>query len=92
VVTAGGGVYCSLACSHKSRAGVRPAHVKARSFVQTVRKPSPAQKPAPVTPRADDLPLVDGGGTVPCANCRVPRLRGTHCPTCEWRAAEFLAS
>lgn len=52
----------------------------------------PAQKPMPVSPRVDDLPPTAGGGFVNCAGCRQPRLRGTHCARCEWRAAEVLGA
>jgi hypothetical protein len=92
VVTAGGGVYCSLACSHKSRAGVRPAPIKRRQQPITPAPPKPSQRPAPVTPRADDLPLVDGGSHVRCHGCQEFRPRGQFCARCEHRAAEFLAS
>lgn len=52
----------------------------------------PSQRPAPVSPRVDDLPLTDGGSHVLCAGCREPRPRGSFCARCEWRAAEMLSA
>jgi endogenous inhibitor of DNA gyrase (YacG/DUF329 family) len=77
----GSGKFCSAPCAYKGRT---------RSTFTT--KPKPSQKPAPVTPRADDLPLVDGGSHVRCHGCQEFRLRGTFCPRCEWRAFQEVAS
>jgi hypothetical protein len=77
----GSGKFCSPACANKGRKAETP-----------VVKPKSIQKPLPVTPRADDLPLVDGGSHVRCHGCQEFRLRGTFCPRCEWRAFQEVAS
>jgi hypothetical protein len=78
---AGRGKYCSAPCANKGRAARTP----------TVT-PKSSQRPSPVTPRADDLPLVDGGSHVRCHGCQELRPRGQFCARCEHRAAEMLAS
>lgn len=98
---AGKGLYCSRDCVAVAHRKPKVVKVKstpkpkpvAHKFGAAIRpKPPAPNRPAPVSPRVDDLPLTDGGSHVLCAGCREPRLRGTHCSTCEWRAAEVLAS
>lgn len=77
----GKGVYCGRECADASKRGAYRQY------------PTAAQKPLPVSPRVDDLPLTAGGSHVRCAGpCGQLRLRGSFCPRCEHRAAEVLGA